>query len=113
MSVVVRKVHKSHNLKARGEKDMYTKEFGEVEVVSGEYRKGFIIRQTGGGIVLEEHFDTENSNVDVIHRFDDGMTLLKKSDFCECLAKAREYVPDLNVPLHVMKLYPPDLNSDK
>lgn len=86
---------------------MYTKEFGEVEVVWGEYPKGVLIRQTEEVILLEEHFDDQNENVDVLHRFPEDMRLFDKGDVRECLAKAREYEPDFNVPIHIMRLTEP------
>lgn len=104
ISVVVRKVHKSHNFQKQKEKEaMYVKEFGEVKVVWGKFPKGFLIRQTEEeAILLEEHFDEENENVDVVHRFPADMHLHNQNDFRACLIKAREYERDYNVPIYIM-----------
>lgn len=84
---------------------MITKEFGEVRILQENCSvEGFVLREKEGRVVLEEYFDSEGNQVDVVQEFEFGMTLKRKEDFCECLKEARIYEPDFNVPIYIQAL---------
>lgn len=93
---------------------MLTKEFGEVRILRDNCSvEGFVLREKDGRVVLEEYFDTEGNQVDVIQEFKFGMTLKKKEDFSECLKEARIYEPDFNVPIYIQALQNRSEDEDK
>lgn len=78
---------------------MKTQKFGEVVFFTQDkYPKGIVLRETSAGVVLEEHFDTESKNVDVLHVFE-GTFL--HAGLSVCLAEVRRYVENLDTPIHV------------
>ena len=78
---------------------MKTQQFGEVVFFTQDkYPKGIVLRESSAGVVLEEHFDDESKNVDVLHIFQ-GMFL--HAGLKECLTEARTYEGNLETPIHV------------
>ncbi len=78
---------------------MKTQKFGEVVFFTQDkYPKGILLRESSVGAVLEEHFDDESKNVDVLHIFQ-GMFL--HAGLEECLAEARRYEESFETPIHV------------
>ena len=81
---------------------MFIRGIGEVEFV---WKKvpvgGYFLRESNGVVLLEEYLDEEGKSVDVVHQFDEEYTLTDKISFSECLAEARRYVGDFNIPIYV------------
>ena len=83
---------------------MASQEFGEILFVArGKYPEGVMIREKKGGVLLEQHFDTTGQNVDVLHMFHEDSTIWDKEDFIEFLKVARQYEPDISVPIYVQR----------
>lgn len=83
-----------------------TKEYGELESVWKKVPDGgLLLREEDGVVFLEQHFNNaDGKRVDVIHQFEEGITLADRVDFCECLAEARKYEPDFSVPIYIQTL---------
>ena len=92
---------------------MFTKEFGEIELVEDEFREGLILLEKNGVLLLEEHFDDEDENVDILHQFGEDVTLYDKSDFRACLEMARKYEPDFLVPIFIKAISGPHLETEE
>lgn len=83
---------------------MFVRGFGEIEVVWENLPEGLLLRDINGVVHLEQRFDDEGINVDVLHQFKEEVTLKDEEYFCECIAVAREYEPDWNVPIYIQSL---------
>ena len=77
--------------------------FGELETVWKKVPNGgILLRENNEVVLLEQHFDdSEGKREEVLYQFEEGITLANRGDFCDCLAKAREYEPDFSVPIHI------------
>ena len=81
-----------------------TREFGNVGVLTqGEkYPKGIVIRENHEGVVLEEYFNEKGVAPDVLHIFESGISFDSKSDIYFCIAEARLYEQNLEIPVYIV-----------
>ncbi|MBQ2836192.1 MAG: hypothetical protein IJE68_05105 [Clostridia bacterium] len=80
---------------------MVYERFGKIVFIARDnFSEGFLIRETGEGLVLENYLDSKHINIDVVAEFEKA-NFGVGADFENLFTQARKYVPDLKVPIHV------------